>query len=220
MHIADNIIKKRISNVYFIWGRGKTTITSGLRSRYGCYVYDTDESRQRHLSNADTAYQPHMLRDYEKEYGVSDFWELSPEIINEREKHWLREFTPMVIMELVLLAPLHEIILCEGDIDYGAVLPVASHMVHLSNLGTQFDWFQRPDHIHMLDSIKNRTDISEADKDLIIKNAYNAVGMNETPLPDWVTSHGVKNIAWDDNTAVEQTISDVAEYFGFCCKCS
>ena len=214
MYIADNIIKKRIDNVYFIWGRGKTTIANGLRNKYGCYIYDTDESRQRHLSNANPDYQPHMFHDYEKEYGVSDFWELPPEIIQEREQHWLREFTPMAMMDLVLLAPLHEIILCEGDIDYDAVIPVASHMVYLSNQGTQFDWFQRPDHVHMLDSIKNRADISEAEKEWIIKNAYTAVGMNEAQLPDWVISHCVKNIAWDDNTGIEKTISDVAEYFG------
>jgi len=215
VHIADNIIRKKISNVYFIWGRGKTTIANGLCRKYDCFIYDIDESRQRHLADADPIYQPHMLRNYEKEYGVSDFWELAPEIINEREKHWLCEFTPMAMIDLVLLASSHKIILCEGDIDYEAVIPLASHIVHLSNRGTKFDWFQRPDHIHMLDVIKNRTDISETEKEMIINNAYNSVGSNDTQLPDWVTRHGVKDIVWDDNTTIEQTISDVAEYFGF-----
>ena len=218
MYIADNIIKKRISNVYFILGRGKTTIANELRHRYNCLIYDVDESRGRHLPDAAPMYQPHMLRNYEKEYGVSSFWELAPEVISEREVHWLREFTPMAIMDLVTLAPSHEFILCEGDIDHEAIIPIASHIVYLSNCGTQFDWFERPDHIHMLDSVRNRTDISESEKEQIINNAYNSVGSNNTQLPDWVTKHNIKSIVWNDNTTIEQTTSEVAEYFGFSCK--
>jgi len=35
MYIPDNIIRKKIENVYFIWGRGKTTIANKLHEKQG-----------------------------------------------------------------------------------------------------------------------------------------------------------------------------------------
>lgn len=119
----------------------------------------------------------------------------------------------MVIIDLIVLATTHDIIICDGDIDYNAVVPVASNMVHLSNRGTKFDWFNRPDHSHALDSIKSRIDLTELEKDEIIRNAYNSVGQSDTQLPDWVIKYGVKDIAWDDSTTIEQTTSEVARFF-------
>lgn len=213
MIIADNIIKDKIKNVYFIWGRGKTTIANELNKKFGCHIYSTDDSRYRHMKSANPEYQPYMCRDFEKEYGVKSFWELPPGVISDRERHWLHEFTPMVIMDLILLAPAHDVIICEGDIEYDTIIPVASHTVHLSNRGTRFDWFNRPDHIDALNSIKNRTDLTEEEKEYIIKNAYNSVGQNEGEIPDWVIKHGVKDIEWNDSTSIEQTTLEVAQYF-------
>ena len=215
MRIADNIIKQHIQNVFFIWGRGKTTIANALRDQYGCFVYSVDDSRARHRKDADPLYQPTMCRNYVQEYGVSDFWQLPPEVIEDRETKWLIEFTPMAILDLILLAPQHEIILCEGDIDDGMVLPIASRIVYLANRGTKFDWFNRPDHSDALDCIKNRLDLTQAEKDELIRNAYNSVGHDERrPLPDWGTRPNIKNIIWDDNTSIEQTAQEVAQFFG------
>jgi len=215
MLIADNILRKRLANVYFLWGKGKTTVASELHRRHGFFVYGTDEARDRHWPDADPLYQPHMCKDYEKEYGVSDFWQLPPAVIAERERHWLREFTPMVIMDLVALAARREVILCEGDIEIEAVIPIASHMVYLSNQSTTFDWFNRPDHQHMLDSVKNRADLTEAEKDAIIRNAYNSVGRSEARVPEWVAQYGVHPVIWNDDRTVDQTTADVERYFDF-----
>lgn len=46
MNIANNIIRNRLKNVYFIWGRGKTTIAKMLREKYGFYIYSTDDSHE------------------------------------------------------------------------------------------------------------------------------------------------------------------------------
>lgn len=121
MLIPDNIIKDRLKNVYFIWGTGKTTIANRLREKHGYYVYDVDESRNRQMLLARPEYQPHMCRDYVKEYGVRSFWELPKEVIGEREKHFLEEVTPMIIAELMELSRQYEVIVCEGDLDYDAV---------------------------------------------------------------------------------------------------
>lgn len=143
MYIADNIIKNRLKNVYFIWGRGKTTIATKLQEKYGYYVYSTDDSRYPHVMEAESDNQPYMCRDFEKEYGVKSFWELPKEVISEREEHFLQEMTPMIIADLLALSSQHKVIICEGDIDYKAVIPVASHAIYLCNYGTKFDWFAR-----------------------------------------------------------------------------
>ena len=215
MVIADSIIKNKLKNVYFIWGRGKTTIANRLKEKYGFYVYSTDESRDRQMTMANPIDQPYMCRDFQKEYGAKSFWELPKEVIAEREKHLVEEMTPMMIAELIQLSALHKVIICEGDIDYCAVAPIAAHAVHLCNQSTTFDWFDRPDHEDIRSTVRNRTDLSEEEKQLVIKNAYESVAVNESVIPDWVVELGIKNIVWNDHTSIDTTASEVATYFGF-----
>lgn len=84
-----------------------------------------------------------MCRDFQKEYGVESFWELPNEVIAEREEHFVREMTPMMIAELIALAEAHPVILCEGDLDYHAVAPIATHCVHLCNCGAGYFGFSQ-----------------------------------------------------------------------------
>ena len=48
MVIPDSILKRTLANVYFLWGRGKTTIAKSLQYTYGYYVYSTDDAKDRH----------------------------------------------------------------------------------------------------------------------------------------------------------------------------
>jgi len=215
MIIPDSILKNKLKNVYFIWGSGKTTIANYLKEEYGFYVYSTDESRDRQFDLANLIDQPYMCRDFENEYGVMSFWELPQEVIAEREKHVVSEMTPMMIAELIELSSLHDVIICEGDIDYYAVAPIATHCVHLCNQSKSFDWFKRPDHEDIHNIVGNRTDLSETEKQSIIYNAYNAVSQDRGIIPEWVYKLGIKNITWDDSTSAETTAAEVASYFGF-----
>lgn len=215
MNIADSIIKNKLKDVYFIWGSGKTTIANRLNEKYGFYVYSTDESRNRQMKSADPVDQPYMCRDFEKEYGVKSFWELPKEVIAERETHFVAEMTPMMVAELIQLSSLHKVIICEGDIDYCAIAPVATNMVHLCNQSTSFDWFDRPDHENIRDTVARRTDLSDEEKQRVIEKAYECVTPAELSAPDWVTELGIKNIIWNDHTSIDTTIAEVAEYFGF-----
>lgn len=215
MNIADSIIKNKLKNVYFIWGSGKTTIANRLNEKYGFYVYSTDESRNRQMKIANPVDQPYMCRDFEKEYGVKSFWELPKEVIAERETHFVAEMTPMMVAELIQLSSLHKIIICEGDIDYYAIAPVATNMVHLCNQSTSFDWFDRPDHEKIRDTVAKRTDLNDEEKQWVIEKAYECVAPAESSVPDWVTELGIKNIIWNDHTSIDTTVAEVAEYFGF-----
>ena len=215
MNIADSIIKNKLKDVYFIWGSGKTTIANRLNEKYGFYVYSTDESRNRQMKSANPVDQPYMCRDFEKEYGVKSFWELPKEVIAERETHFVAEMTPMMVAELIQLSSLHKVIICEGDIDYCAIAPVATNMVHLCNQSTSFDWFDRPDHENICDTVARRTDLSDEEKQRVIEKAYECVTPAELSAPDWVTELGIKNIIWNDHTSIDTTAAEVAEYFGF-----
>lgn len=215
MNIADSIIKNKLKNVYFIWGSGKTTIANRLSEKYGFYIYNTDESRNRQMKLANPVDQPYMCRNFEKEYGVKSFWELPKEVIAEREVHFVAEMTPMMVAELIQLSSLHNVIICEGDIDYSAIAPVATNAVHLCNQSTSFDWFNRPDHENIRDTVAGRTDLNDEEKQRVIEHAYECVTPAESNIPDWVTELGIKNIIWNNHTSIDTTASEVAEYFGF-----
>ncbi len=214
MNIADNIIRNKLKNVYFIWGRGKTTVANKLCDKYGCYVFSTDEARDRNMAYACPENQPFMCRDFVKEYGVNSFWELPKEVIRDREEHFLREVTPMIVADLIGLSSRYEAVICEGDIDYLAIIPAAEHFVYLNNCGTKFDWFDRPDHENIVEITSKRTDLTDEEKAAVIQNAYNSVSGNEGVVPRWVTENDVKVISWDDNVTEEETAAESAEYFG------
>lgn len=215
MYIADNIIKNKLKNVYFIWGRGKTAVANNLRDKYGCCVFSTDEARDRNIAYACHENQPYMCRDFEKEYGVNSFWELPKDVIEDREKHFLQEVTPMIVADLIAISPQHKTVICEGDIDYMAIIPIAEHFVYLHNCGTKFDWFDRPDHENIVDITNKRTDLTDEEKAAVIQKAYDAVSGNEGVVPDWVFENGVKVISWDDGVTADETAAETAEYFGF-----
>ena len=215
MDIADNIIGNKLKNVYFIWGRGKTTVSNILQNKYGCYIFSTDKARDRNMAYARPEYQPVMCRDFVKEYGVNSFWELPKEVISYREEHFLQEVTPMIVADLIAISSQYETVICEGDIDYTAIIPIAEHFVYLNNRGTKFDWFDRPDHESIVDITNKRTDLTDEEKAAVISNAYDAVSGNEGVVPDWVSENDVKVISWDDSVTAEETAAETAEYFGF-----
>ena len=215
MNIPDNVIRQKLQNVYFIWGSGKTTAANELHRRYGFYVYHTDESRAWHFKNADPQYQPALCRD------VPDVFALDPEDAGQWEKEIVREFTPMVIADLIALAAQHEGVICEGDIDIDAVVPVVSHAVTISNYGSPYDFFDRPGQHNMLDEIRGRTDLTDGEKEERIRKAYQIVGSEPggekkepvREIPRETVLYGVKQIIRDDTTTVAQTADQIAAYF-------
>jgi len=214
MLIADNILRDRLKNVYFIWGSGKTTAANKLHEKYGFYIYSTDAGRDINFRKADPLYQPYMCRDYVKEYNVRSFWELPSDVIADRELHFLNEVTPMLIADLLVLAAHNNIVICEGDIDYKSILPLTNNIVYLLNIGQKYDWFNRPDHSDALESINKRNDLNFNDKQEIINKAYETASSWDNSLPNWVIEHGIKYIKWDNNTDPIKTADEIVHYFG------
>lgn len=214
MLIPNNIIAEKLKNVFFILGRGKTTVANKLNSKYGCYVYSNDDARDRMMELASPELQPYMCRDYVSEYGVKSFWALPKEVIADREVHFLEEVTPMIIAELLTLAEQHEIIICEDDINSGMIAQISENIVYLQNCGTKFDWFDRPDHLESIEAIRKNNELTEAEKREIIDNAYRSIETCETELPDWVIENKINVIRWDDSVSPDETADDTARCFG------
>lgn len=208
MEIADNIIREKLKHVYFLWGSGKTTIANGLADRYGGFVYRTDYERGRYIQNAAPDAQPALCRE------VPDYWALDPEDARQWEKDIVREFTPMALMDLIVLSGRYDCVLCEGDLDIAQVAPVATHAVMLYNCGETYDFFERPEQKRMLEDILNRPDLTEEEKAQRVKNAYEVAGGVQAGIPKEVGWYGLAGIAWDRQTPVEVTVEKVAEYFG------
>lgn len=59
----------------------------------------------------------------------------SKEVIANREKHFLQKVTPMIAADLIVLSTQYETVICEGDIDYAAIIPIAEHFIYLHNCG-------------------------------------------------------------------------------------
>jgi len=215
MNIPDNILKQKLQNVYFIWGSGKTTAANELNRKYGFYVYHTDDNRAKHCRNADLKFQPALCRD------VPDIWVLDPEDALHWESEIVHDFTPMVIADLIQLAAQYNGVICEGDIDIDDIIQIVTHVVTISNYGSSYDFFNRPGQRNMLEDIRNRSDISDEEKEERIQNAYKIVGGGKVDkkdgnheIPRETIQYGVKQIIRDDNTTVEQTTKMIAKYFG------
>lgn len=122
----------------------------------------------------------------------------------------------MVVADLLEIAPQHKYVICEGDIDIDQIIPIATHTVTISNYGTAYDFFARPDQQYMLDEIQNRTDLSGEEKAERVKNAYDIVGdAAKQEIPYETLKYGVKQIIRYDSSTIEGTSSLVAHHFGF-----
>ncbi len=111
---------------------------------------------------------------------VNSFWELPKEVISDREHHFLHDVTPMIVADLIAVSSQYETVICEGDIDYGAIIPVAEHFVYLNNRGTKFD---RPGHENIVETVNRRTNLTDEEKAEIIRKAYDAVSGDEGVVP-------------------------------------
>lgn len=108
----DHILKQELKDVYFIWGSGKTTVAEALAEKYSFPVYHTEESRNKYIEAEQ---------------------EQDPEEAGRQEREILRDITPMVVSELIELSERYGTILCEGELDVDAIVPIATHVITISN---------------------------------------------------------------------------------------
>jgi len=209
LQIPDNVLKRLLENVYFIWGCGEgISVADELGRRYGFYVYHTCRHRQKHCQNADPAFQPVLCTFKEDGDG---FLTKPPEAVMQGERQMVHEFTPFVIMDLIQLAAQYEGVICENDIDIESILQIVTHAARFSYNNNYsddgfFDWYA--------EKTRSRSDISEEEKESYIRNVKPAIEDVKGEIPGETTQYGVKHILWDAHSTVEQTADELAEYFG------
>lgn len=213
MNIPNNILKQKLQNVYFIWGgsnSGKTTVANALAKRYGFRVYGTDRNRDRHFANADGRYQPALCRE------IHDYWALDPADANEWEGAVIHDFTPMVIVDLIELAAHHKGVICEGHLDIDLTMPIVTHCVSISYEGTVTrDFFSRPDHAHMLEKIRSRKDLTEAEKEYRVQNAYRICATPNPQSPGKrIEEYNIPNVITDETTTISQMVDMAVKALG------
>lgn len=169
MIIPNNLIASKINNIYLIVGEtcgGKTTAAKILAKKYGMYHYNSDIIRSNYFRKYDLINQPaiHQKIDYSAS---------NPEIAWKWEADVINEMTPINIIELIYLAGQYDKIICEG-VDVINLTPFFEYnkKIYLSASEELIrrDFFNRPDHIQIVENIKKRDDIDDKEKEFRINN--------------------------------------------------
>ena len=187
----------------------ENTAAHELAKRYGFHVYSTDDNRDRHFTNADPTYQPALCRN------IHDYWALKPADANAWEGDIVHDFTPMVVADLLELAGRHERGICEGHLDIDVVMPIVTHCVAISYNGSvKRDFFDRSDHRHILENIRGRNDLTAAEKDYRVRNAYEICAVEHPQSPgNSIEQYGIPHIVTDETTTVEEMAGRIADVF-------
>ena len=103
-----------------------------------------------------------------------------------REREAVRDFTPMVIADLIVLCSQHERVICENDIDIGSIVQITTHAVMISNHKTWDDFTGR------YKSDIRRRGISEDEKQRLICKVDAVWEKGKPENPRGVTQYGMK----------------------------
>jgi DNA-binding transcriptional MerR regulator len=200
LSFPDNVLKRLLRNVYFIWGSNDgIAVADELGRRYGIYVYHTCDYRQTHTGHADPRFQPGLSRN------VPDFFAQEPLAAMEWERETVRDFTPMVIMDLIQLTATHGRVICENDIDVESIISIATHAVQISNANDADKFYTRYEN-----EIRGR-DIPDREKNKLLRQIQELRGKDKYDA----ARYGVKEIIIGENNTGERAIDLAAEYFNF-----
>jgi len=233
LQIPENIFKRLLQNVYFIWGGNEgIAVADELGRKYGFFVYHTCDYRHIHHKNSDPVFQPELSRD------VPDFFALDPQEAMQRESGVVHDFTPMVIMDLIQLAAKHDGVICENSIEEESIIHLVTNAAEIVNVSggegnnNGMDRFIK----NYENAIRGR-DIPADEKERLVRKVsevwkkeeqcgdgdFNTQGKNSAGVPvqgrnsAGVPVQGIKRFFVGDNFSAEQTAADIAEYFGLPC---
>jgi len=204
LQIPDNVLKRLLQNVYFIFGDGAAA-ADALGRRYDIFVYHTCDYRHAHRQNADIKFQPDLAHFAED---MPDFFALDPADAMRLERGVVRDFTPMVITDLIQLSAAHETIICENDMDIDSIIHIVTNAVIVSDNRSWSDFIA-----HYEEEIRRR-DISAAEKERLICKVNDVWGGGKPENPRGTNPYGVKQIFTNEQSTVEQTADAIADYFG------
>ena len=213
MEIADNILRERLRNVYFLSGGaygGKTTMAKLLEQRHGFLRYRQGDHWDDYIAMADPEHQPAMTRDRAADW--HGFFAQPPRQYADWMRAELREEAGFLVADLLAL-PRERRVVVDGIVpldllrrisDYGHVFllfaPDAMKRAH---------YFERADKDEVCRFI-----LSFPDGEKLLENVIDALNLdNEAERRAFVES-GFRYAERSEGDTIEETLALIEEHFG------
>ncbi|MCL2772070.1 MAG: ATP-binding protein [Oscillospiraceae bacterium] len=213
MNIPENVISRKLKNVYFIIGgscAGKTTASKYLGEKYKMYRYSTDDMRKTYYEIADIEYQPALYQDK-----IRGFSQIGIDEAIAREAAVICELTPIIIADLIELSGKYEKIICEGVYAVG-ITPLVDYnrIIYLSTSDEiiKRDFYSRPAQSHIMESTMKRTDMTDSEKEDWLNYRRNLACIY-TKLDEFF-KYDIKRYYRNENSIVEDMLNTIEQHFG------
>lgn len=199
------------NNIYVIPGvpcAGKTTISDILCAKYGMHYFSGDKVHFSYYKSANPNDHPAMSRN------MSDYFDLPASYLIQHERAIFKEQTPMIVSSLTKISSMFDKVLFDGimDLEYISKIVDKNRIIYLnvSRAIRERDFFNREDHIHMLDNIRNNVEISEEEKERrITLRRTVAIDSFDYDAP----KYGITQFTRDDSTTTDEILAFVENHF-------
>lgn len=199
-------------NLYILLGvpcSGKTTLAKLLREKHAMQYFSGDAVHFSYYEKANPVDHPAMSKK------VTDYFDWTADALMARERAIFAEQTPMLMDDLAALCEDHGRVLFDGIMDVGILAPNIRRdrvlYLDVSRAIRDRDFFERPDHIHMLDNIRENPSLTDAEKE-------RRIALRKTVAIDSydydVSAYGIARFMRDDNTRPEEMLAFAERHFG------
>lgn len=153
-------------NLYILLGvpcSGKTTLARLLAEKYGMEYVSGDAVHFSYYAKADAQRHPAMAE------RVTDYFDRTAQALMARERAIFAEQTPMLMADLAQMCKGHARVLFEGIMDMGLLAPHVRRdrvlYLYVDRAVRDREFFERPDHVHMLENIRGNPALDDAEKE-------------------------------------------------------
>ncbi|MFH5881827.1 AAA family ATPase [Liberiplasma polymorphum] len=214
MEIKDNIIKKKLENVYFIAGTncgGKSSMAKALSEKHDMYFYSADSEYWNHRKISDEVSQPNMNRPF---LGWEDYFMRDA----KKQAEWLikaeKEEMDFIIVDLLEIASQTDkkiVVDIHRDVDLFKRISDYHRVIFLlaENDLIQKEYFGREDKNDMLVCIKRET----KDPDEAINNVLKVAEIIGTIERNQALESGFFTHTRHENTDFLKRIEIVEKHF-------
>jgi hypothetical protein len=146
---------------------------------------------------------------------MSDYFGLPAEYLIQRERDIFAEQTPMIISDLIEISAVHDKVLFDGIMDLSHIAPLISNnriiYFYVSRYIRERDFFNRADHIHILENIKNNPNLSDGEKEKrILLRKTVAIDSYDYDAKKF----RITQFDRDDSTTIEEMLGFTERHFG------
>lgn len=213
MNIANNIIRQRLRNVYFICGGscgGKSTVSKIISEKHRLKLYPPDDYKATAKIKLDNTCQPNLMNDIYKD--PEKYYAQHPQMFSEYINRCNKEISEIVVADLLSYSKNERIIV-------DAVLPI-SLLKDISDY----------DHVFLLftDTITKKTEYflrkeKQAEYELLkrlpnsknlIDNYLNALTYDDAVLNKEIINSGFMYIERKNETELDETVKTIERHFG------